>query len=138
MYWNFRLFNYKINVFVSCGQLSVCYPLFLCVCVCLPVQFFYSKLWNTDCDLSFFSSENRNKSHMNLKHDNFNFDNLRDFSLKAAICREPQDVGPCSDYTVRWWYNRATNRCQQFVYGGCLGNENNFETERACLQRCRR
>lgn len=140
MYWTFRMFINKIHVFVSCGHLSVYYHLFFCVCVCLPIQLFYSKLWNTDCDLSFFS-ENRKKSHIfktRILDDNFNFDYQHDFCFKASLCREPQDVGPCSDYTVRWWYNRATYQCQQFVYGGCLGNGNNFETELACLQRCRR
>lgn len=27
--------------------------------------------------------------------------------------------------------------CQLFNYGGCLGNQNNFKTERDCLQSCR-
>lgn len=27
--------------------------------------------------------------------------------------------------------------CQMFQYGGCLGNQNNFHTEKECLQSCR-
>lgn len=27
--------------------------------------------------------------------------------------------------------------CELFNYGGCLGNQNNFKTERDCLQSCR-
>ncbi|CAI9603924.1 unnamed protein product [Staurois parvus] len=27
--------------------------------------------------------------------------------------------------------------CEKFKYGGCLGNPNNFFTERECLQTCR-
>lgn len=37
----------------------------------------------------------------------------------------------------RYFYNATANSCQSFRYGGCAGNQNNFRTERDCLQRCR-
>nr|XP_022319746.1 eppin-like [Crassostrea virginica] len=54
------------------------------------------------------------------------------------VCNLPQQPGPCYAYFPRWWYNRATNQCELFIYGGCEGNANNFETKEACLQRCKR
>nr|XP_034320544.1 BPTI/Kunitz domain-containing protein-like [Crassostrea gigas] len=56
----------------------------------------------------------------------------------SDVCSQPQVTGPCYAYFPRWWYNRATNDCELFIYGGCQGNENNFETRHACLQRCSR
>lgn len=56
----------------------------------------------------------------------------------STVCSRPRDTGPCYAAFQRWWYNKATNDCQPFIYGGCQGNENNFETRQACLQRCRR
>ena len=44
--------------------------------------------------------------------------------------------GPCSNNTLRWYYNYVVGRCQQFTYGGCDGNQNNFETLDNCLQQC--
>ena len=44
--------------------------------------------------------------------------------------------GPCTNNTLRWYYNYAVGRCQQFTYGGCNGNQNNFETLHNCLQQC--
>lgn len=35
-----------------------------------------------------------------------------------------------------WYYDVSDQRCRQFYYGGCGGNENKFATEDACKQRC--
>lgn len=36
----------------------------------------------------------------------------------------------------RWWYNVTDRSCQQFVYGGCEGNDNNYMTKKECLEKC--
>lgn len=38
----------------------------------------------------------------------------------------------------RWYYEPRAQRCEKFVYGNCLGNRNNFETEDQCLSQCNR
>lgn len=38
---------------------------------------------------------------------------------------------------VRYTYNPNSNACEQFVYGGCGGTANNFETEDACNNKCK-
>ncbi|XP_054726012.1 papilin isoform X2 [Anastrepha obliqua] len=52
------------------------------------------------------------------------------------VCEIPAEVGACTDYTAMWYYDTKDERCRQFYYGGCGGNENKFPTEEACLQRC--
>ena len=44
--------------------------------------------------------------------------------------------GPCTNNTLRCYYNYAVGRCQQFTYGGCDGNQNSFDTLYNCLQQC--
>jgi hypothetical protein len=51
-------------------------------------------------------------------------------------CRLPADPGPCKAAIPRWFFNRATGRCERFVYGGCGGNTNNFETAEECEATC--
>ncbi|XP_054441404.1 kunitz-type protease inhibitor 2-like [Pteronotus mesoamericanus] len=55
---------------------------------------------------------------------------VRDF------CRVPKAVGGCQASVRRWWYNATGGSCQQFVYGGCGGNDNNYLTKEKCLEKC--
>jgi hypothetical protein len=54
----------------------------------------------------------------------------------ASFCSLPQDSGVCLAYIPRFWFNSATGRCEAFVYGGCGGNENNFESASDCIDAC--
>jgi len=52
------------------------------------------------------------------------------------ICTLPKDLGPCKAFYPRWYYNSETEICEEFVYGGCLGNQNNFESPMDCQEKC--
>jgi len=52
------------------------------------------------------------------------------------ICELPTVVGPCDAAIPRFSYNAATGECESFTYGGCGGNENNFESIDECLSEC--
>ena len=49
---------------------------------------------------------------------------------------QPHQPGPCYGNFARWFYNHESGGCQQFIYGGCMGNENRFNSEAECLDRC--
>ncbi|XP_026315034.1 papilin isoform X7 [Hyposmocoma kahamanoa] len=53
------------------------------------------------------------------------------------VCQLPMRQGPCDESYMRWFYDRATDTCSQFTFGGCDGNDNNFETLEACESRCK-
>ncbi|XP_012612632.1 tissue factor pathway inhibitor 2 [Microcebus murinus] len=54
----------------------------------------------------------------------------------AEICLLPLDEGPCRAQVPSYYYDRYTQSCRQFMYGGCEGNANNFETWEACDDAC--
>lgn len=54
----------------------------------------------------------------------------------AERCTQILDPGPCRDYVVKWYYDATANSCAQFWFGGCLGNDNQFETEKSCKEAC--
>ncbi|NXV08999.1 AMBP protein, partial [Cettia cetti] len=56
---------------------------------------------------------------------------------KEDSCRLSRDPGPCSGMASRFFYNSSSMACETFLYGGCLGNGNNFYSEKECLQACR-
>ncbi|XP_023576550.1 WAP four-disulfide core domain protein 6A-like [Octodon degus] len=58
--------------------------------------------------------------------------------LTKDPCSMPKDVGPCLAYLPRWWYDKETDLCSQFIYGGCLGNPNNFPSESVCKVICKK
>jgi hypothetical protein len=53
-----------------------------------------------------------------------------------SYCTQPPDGGPCDGSIPSWAFNAATGACEQFVYGGCEGNENRFATEELCTGTC--
>ncbi|XP_061190042.1 actinia tenebrosa protease inhibitors-like [Saccostrea echinata] len=52
------------------------------------------------------------------------------------VCILPEVTGPCRASIPRWHFNQATRRCERFIYGGCQGNENNFNTWGQCQRVC--
>ncbi|CAJ0952987.1 unnamed protein product, partial [Mesorhabditis belari] len=53
-------------------------------------------------------------------------------------CFLPKVQGPCSGKQKNFFYNQDTRQCEEFAYGGCLGNTNRFATIEECLARCAR
>lgn len=51
-------------------------------------------------------------------------------------CYLKQEVGPCRGLIERFWFNPNTRRCEEFFFGGCGGNRNNFRTLEACTASC--
>ncbi|XP_068991293.1 axotactin isoform X2 [Neodiprion pinetum] len=51
-------------------------------------------------------------------------------------CLVGTEPGPCKYYIHKWTFNKARGKCRTFVYGGCLGNENRFDSEIECLHYC--
>lgn len=54
----------------------------------------------------------------------------------TSVCNLPHERGPCLAEIMSWGFDPSSGLCVQFIYGGCGGNENNFETKEACEQHC--
>lgn len=57
-------------------------------------------------------------------------------TAQSDICSLSKESGPCEAHLLRYFFNSLTRRCEEFSYGGCSGNENNFETLDQCEKAC--
>ena len=53
-----------------------------------------------------------------------------------TACSAPQDPGPCEAAFTKYWHDPNTGACIPFIYGGCAGNDNRFDTLAACQAAC--
>ncbi|XP_076017619.1 kunitz-type protease inhibitor 1a isoform X2 [Genypterus blacodes] len=51
-------------------------------------------------------------------------------------CMVPMKIGPCRGSFPRWHYNGASEKCEEFNFGGCRGNRNNYLTLKECSNAC--
>ena len=61
---------------------------------------------------------------------------LGKYLITGSGCSLPKVVGPCRAAFPRWFFNIKTRRCERFIYGGCEGNANNFNSLAECLNTC--
>ena len=82
-----------------------------------------------------------------------NFDTLEECNSKCKLltkdlktidtkddkdfCKLPSAVGDCRAAIPRWYYNEESKECEEFIWGGCDGNANNFATKAKCELRCK-
>nr|XP_055066680.1 collagen alpha-6(VI) chain [Misgurnus anguillicaudatus] len=57
-------------------------------------------------------------------------------TLSDDPCFMKQEIGPCSNYVLRWYYDIQQNECAYFWFGGCEGNGNRFNTKKQCEALC--
>uniref|UniRef100_A0A7E4W475 Kunitz/Bovine pancreatic trypsin inhibitor domain protein n=1 Tax=Panagrellus redivivus TaxID=6233 RepID=A0A7E4W475_PANRE len=51
-------------------------------------------------------------------------------------CAHFPDWGPCNRLRYMWFFNMTKGTCEQFLYGGCGGNDNRFSTFEHCQVTC--
>ena len=52
------------------------------------------------------------------------------------ICALPIEPGHCLAYMPSYGFNSDTGECESFIYGGCQGNANRFDTLAECEAAC--
>ncbi len=61
---------------------------------------------------------------------------LTDMIEKKRICMQSVEIGTCSLYERRFYFNLDMSKCLEFDYSGCGANDNNFLTRDTCEDTC--
>jgi hypothetical protein len=69
--------------------------------------------------------------------------------IEEDVCKLEAETGPCragfrryffnhrtGQCQCRYFYNHNTGWCEEFTYGGCGGNKNNFVELDDCIESC--
>lgn len=59
-----------------------------------------------------------------------------DYETARTVCSMEPDTGSCRGVYKRFYYDASRRSCQEFEYGGCRGNQNNFLTSEICMSSC--
>jgi hypothetical protein len=58
------------------------------------------------------------------------------FDEACGVPSSTLEPGGCTAAFPRWYHDPATGICRPFIYGGCGGTKNNYETLESCQQAC--
>jgi len=54
----------------------------------------------------------------------------------GTVCRGPPETSRCKASFKRYYFDVESETCKGFIYGGCGGNKNNFDSMEECLETC--
>ena len=52
------------------------------------------------------------------------------------ICHQDKKIGSCTSFVRKWYFNKEEQKCEEFDFGGCGANGNNFDSESTCMKKC--
>ncbi|CAH0719454.1 unnamed protein product, partial [Brenthis ino] len=58
-------------------------------------------------------------------------------SSRPALCFQPFKTGYCPSHMLYFYFDAQTETCKSFLYTGCSGNENRFDTLEECEETCK-
>jgi len=90
------------------------------------------------CSLPLLLSFLSQKQICNFKINFINQQNDESFNQVSTRerCNMKADYGRCHGSQLRWHFDSRSEQCHSFLYSGCGGNPNRFDSHQACASVC--
>ena len=97
-----------------------------------------TKDWKERLFSSSLKKNQKNQTTQNEKAFSYTFHDVFNHTrfVLSSVCRQPPMTGMCRGYIPSFHYNVTESGCRQFIFGGCGGNQNRFESEEECMSFC--
>ncbi|CAD0206642.1 unnamed protein product [Chrysodeixis includens] len=107
------------------------------LCLRATVRFGYD-VAHRKCVGFIFGGCGGNKNSFSTLEDCQRFFHITTYKVPKDIkCLVHREAGRCLAYIPSFAYDANLNECVPFVYGGCGGNDNRFETKEECEEDCK-
>ncbi|XP_075721724.1 amblin-like [Rhipicephalus microplus] len=130
------------------GRLCHCHAIIMCIVIFSGMK--ESDALNVNNDIGGKNDDTVNEtggshigsprgSRSNVGSTSHNFNNTIDKGYNRKfpkICQKAPETGVCKAYIPTWYFDLWDEVCKIFIYGGCGGNENQFESEKKCQRKC--
>lgn len=87
-----------------------------------------------------YPSDGKNNHHVNTVFVDFTWVKqcfiLLSSCLSEMACSLPMDEGTCFAMFPKYYYNKEEKECRMFIYRGCQGNGNRFDSREDCYKLC--
>ncbi|XP_026859325.2 BPTI/Kunitz domain-containing protein isoform X2 [Electrophorus electricus] len=103
------------------------------------VKFYYNPQLGF-CSPFFYTGEGGNANRFDSDHDCMVScsPKYQEFYPEGdVVCTLKMDPGTCFASIVMYYYDTTEKNCRMFLYRGCQGNGNRFESREDCQTRCR-
>ncbi|KAJ8730191.1 hypothetical protein PYW07_017229 [Mythimna separata] len=106
------------------------------------IQKYYYNAQTDSCQTFIYAGCGGNKNNFQSKIEcqrrckSSNEVTLRD-TVRSTYCDLQPNNGVCFEFVKRYYYDVRSKDCKTFIFGGCGGNQNRFDSYELCLKRCK-
>ena len=63
---------------------------------------------------------------------------LAEDAENADPCELEKAIGTCRASFTKFYYDKKSKSCKEFIYSGCNGNSNRFDSQQECEVKCKK
>ena len=83
-----------------------------------------------------YNRRQKNKKSRKTKGQRYFSNVTNNVKSSDEICKLGAEKGMCRGYFKKYFFDNKMKKCREFIYGGCSGNKNRFNSLKDCQKQC--